>query len=248
MGHARELLERIAAKVERSWPSKNGYVYIYEKPVTKGMLPDIQVLDQRGTVRCVVEIGYTRPEKLTAYRQRLKIEDVRWYDKHGVLHGDVQEKLVIRNERLAPPAQLEFYALPIWNFVCPDCFDEMCADWDDDRGTPAAAEEAINVDEVSEEASVATWGHILTNGHRLLLVYFCDQCGRTELSKNTHDILYWGLLCDLDDYLRTWSRRHRHSPIDAPLGSYPTMLAFIREQYDVDVSYDDFVARWEDVA
>lgn len=34
----------------------------------------------------MVEIGNTRPEKLTAYRDDLKIPDVRWYDKQGRLH------------------------------------------------------------------------------------------------------------------------------------------------------------------
>jgi hypothetical protein len=54
------------------------------------MLPDIQVVDEGGAVHCVVEVGYTRPEKLTRYRA-LGIPDVRWYAKDGTLHlgGDV---------------------------------------------------------------------------------------------------------------------------------------------------------------
>ena len=44
------------------------------------MAPDILVLDFDGRLLCVVEIGYTRPEKLGRY-QALGIPDVRWYAK-----------------------------------------------------------------------------------------------------------------------------------------------------------------------
>jgi hypothetical protein len=48
------------------------------------------------TLVCVVEIGYTRPEKLKLYHEH-EIKDVRWYDKKGRLHSallpDIQRPL-----------------------------------------------------------------------------------------------------------------------------------------------------------
>src|SRR5262245_30308889 len=102
MGHPRRLLDDIAAHVTRTWPTSAGYVLHYERSLkgARRMMPDIQVVDSTGVVRCVVEIGYTRPEKLKAYRE-LGIADVRWYDKQGILHPVIERIREI--ERRAKP-------------------------------------------------------------------------------------------------------------------------------------------------
>jgi hypothetical protein len=85
MNHPKELIENIIAKLAGDYPAEGGHVYIIEKLLDKGMIPDIMVL--RGSaLLCAVEIGYTRPEKLTAYRDEFHIPDVRWYDRSGNLH------------------------------------------------------------------------------------------------------------------------------------------------------------------
>jgi hypothetical protein len=86
MSHSAELIETVRRLIERDYPSTQ-YVYRIERGIPgTGMRPDIMVCDQAGGIFCVVEIGYTLPEKLTAYRDDLKIPDVRWYDKQGRLH------------------------------------------------------------------------------------------------------------------------------------------------------------------
>jgi len=86
MGHPRWLLDLIADDVRRTYPEPD-FRYVYEKAL--GLTdwrnqPDIQVLSGGSTIVCVVEIGYTRPEKLKLYHER-EIKDVRWYDKKGRL-------------------------------------------------------------------------------------------------------------------------------------------------------------------
>lgn len=105
MGHPRALLDRIAAEVALSWPAARGYRMEFERPLpgVRGMLPDIQVVDELGTVHCVVEIGYTRPEKLTYYRTA-GIGDIRWYGKDGVLHRAVGYRPTYRRLPVPRPA------------------------------------------------------------------------------------------------------------------------------------------------
>ena len=84
MSHSKHLIEKIAAIIAIEFPSEAGYLYIFEKKLGQGAMPDIVVkLGER--VLCAVEIGYTRPEKLTAYREQYNIPDVRWYDRSGRL-------------------------------------------------------------------------------------------------------------------------------------------------------------------
>lgn len=83
------------------------------------MMPDILVT-RCGSYVCAVEIGYTRPEKLTAYRNQLKIPDVRWYDKQGRLHGDVRETVSIVTVAAQPARDVSVYY--VWDMVqCAEC-------------------------------------------------------------------------------------------------------------------------------
>ena len=125
MGHPLTLLRQVAADLTRAWPPARGYRYEFERPLPgmRSMIPDITVTDARGEVRCVVEIGYTRPEKLTYYRAQ-GIEDVRWYDKTGTLHSDVdvRTRIVVRQERLTPPKALRFLRIDwVGQASCETC-------------------------------------------------------------------------------------------------------------------------------
>jgi hypothetical protein len=85
MGHPRSLLDMVAVDVRRTYPERQ-FRYEYDKFLRltdRRNQPDIQVF-QGDTLVCVVEIGYTRPEKLKLYHEQ-EIKDVRWYDKHGRL-------------------------------------------------------------------------------------------------------------------------------------------------------------------
>lgn len=119
MSHPRELIERIAELLCVDYPKKDGYRYIFEKaiPGTR-MMPDIVVVFGAEIV-CAVEIGYTRPEKLTAYRTRHNIADVRWYDKSGVLHGGVDERSVRVGVTVEPAG--EFFTYSVSEYV--QCFE-----------------------------------------------------------------------------------------------------------------------------
>jgi hypothetical protein len=88
MPHSPELIANILCHIQQSYPAEHRFEI--ERPLflkDRRMQPDIQVFDQAGELVCVVEIGYTRPEKLKRYRQ-LDIPDVRWYSKAGELVDD----------------------------------------------------------------------------------------------------------------------------------------------------------------
>jgi hypothetical protein len=126
MSHPRSLIEAIAAKLHGEYPP-DSYIYRYEVALAGTRLfPDIQVCERdSGKTLCAVEIGYTRPEKLTAYRTKHAIPDVRWYDKAGRLHGDVQE-ITVQATVLAPEPELgaRFACYrPEVSEPCPRCVD-----------------------------------------------------------------------------------------------------------------------------
>lgn len=94
MSHPPALLAAIRSLLESDYPS-SAFRYTIEKvlPGTR-LFPDITVRGATGAVVCVAEIGYTRPEKLTAYKTTHHIPDVRWYDKRGTLHPGFDTRLV----------------------------------------------------------------------------------------------------------------------------------------------------------
>jgi hypothetical protein len=124
MPHDLALIRRICALLEREYDPAL-YEYVIEKviPGTR-MHPDVAIKGKAsGKIQCVVEIGYTRPEKLTAYRRELKIPDVRWYDKQGVLHADVTEKTVKVTVEIVPPGAMAIYDV-LWEEI--GCWNEDC--------------------------------------------------------------------------------------------------------------------------
>jgi hypothetical protein len=131
------------------------------------MFPDILVIHRASRKRqCAVEIGYTRPEKLTAYRTKLKIPDVRWYDKQGKLHADVTEKTV--------KISLEMYVYLVQ--VC--CVDEECISFCCERENTCPdfcdACHEVTYDGVSTI--------IVTDRAKAFFPSFCDKCGSTWLA------------------------------------------------------------------
>jgi hypothetical protein len=86
VSHPKELIAMIMAKLQAEYPVSAGFEYVIEKALLgTRMLPDILIKHGQKNV-CAVEIGYTRPEKLTDYRRDHRIHDVRWYDREGKLH------------------------------------------------------------------------------------------------------------------------------------------------------------------
>jgi hypothetical protein len=195
MGHSKELLDSIAALVRESWPATAGYRLEFEQPLyahrALRMYPDIQVIGPGDTLRCVVEIGYTRPEKLTKYRE-LGIDDVRWYDKQGRLHGDIQERIEIRRIRYEADSAVRFNCiLRAFAVTCWACLygavDGICSCNQED----CSHEPALPLSEDRRDAYVAelfenrehreTISLVVSGGSRYLGVIYCDECDRAWL-------------------------------------------------------------------
>lgn len=90
MGHDLGLLNKVMTKLQEHYPMDE-YEYVFEERLHKKkdrMYPDIQIL-KGDVIKCVVEIGYTRPEKLKRYRE-LHIQDIRWYSKESDLMNEQQ--------------------------------------------------------------------------------------------------------------------------------------------------------------
>lgn len=90
MGHDPRLLQKCAYLLSSDYPEEK-FFYVFEKGVPHTRcIPDILVID-RDTffILCVVEVGYTRPEKLSKYVEK-GIPDVRWYSKKLELHSQAR--------------------------------------------------------------------------------------------------------------------------------------------------------------
>ena len=90
MSHKPETLNRIVSLLEEDYPSA---AFKYALDTTRlfdgsRMYPDVQIFAPDSQVpACVVEIGYTRPEKLSHYK-KLGIPDIRWYGRdNGKLYS-----------------------------------------------------------------------------------------------------------------------------------------------------------------
>jgi hypothetical protein len=155
------------------------------------MLPDIAVLFDSKPV-CVVEIGYTRPEKLSAYRA-MGIPDVRWYDKRGRLHSEVQRQSIHARAELAPPEVVYLYGqsgncpceqAALLNFLeCDDCTPDLSRALLD-RYERRFGLEALGdkLEQRREDGTVCTW--ILTDYVRVWFPTLCDDCGHWWLPED----------------------------------------------------------------
>lgn len=171
MGHSKELLNKIAEDVKKKYPGKNGYYYVFEESlenVRPRIEPDIKVYSKNGKLVCIVEIGYTRPEKLVKY-VGLGCKDVRWYSKKGRMLPlspkglKIKTKVIREFFEYIPLKEERFLALPIeaGNVICRCC----------------EIDEETFEDEESLEDYFLTYGIFYSNGWRGIMVMDCDMCG-----------------------------------------------------------------------
>jgi hypothetical protein len=274
MGHSVELLQRIGFEVAKSWPSNLGYRLVFEKPIPGfRMFPDIQVLAPDGKVCCAVEIGYTRPEKLTTYRL-IGIGDVRWYDKQGVLHGDVNESsaIVYRKVKFQFPEALRFKQLNIYDrVVCYCCvhgeINETCKthegeDCDCEPRAPLSFEEYFADESKWEKALDEHRNTLLTvvsNGSHFIPLFFCDECGLFEILNDPVEFEAGTGLESAIAFEREFLRRGRRECLDrlartrgegventllSPELSYEQVVELAQKHFGLEISYDDFQP-WE---
>lgn len=229
MGHSAELIQNILNAVQQDYPASQ-YTFITEKaiPGTR-MHPDIYVLDAEGRAMCAVEIGYTRPEKLTAYRDELKIPDVRWYDKAGNLHADVKESVVRVSVETRPSGVFSVYV--VHDLVL--CESNECNDPDTDWETLGRKE----FDEMIEYLAVATIVVIVTDFSRVWFCCYCDKCDERWMPSEDDAVDIFGLAEDLRsqstrEIAREWGARVIH-------GEWDEAVAYVKQYLDMELRYED---------
>jgi len=196
MPHPPELIERIRGLVAKDYPPSE-YEYLFEKflaaKAKARMLPDIQVVDRVGKIHCAVEIGYTRPEKLTYYRKVMKIPDVRWYDKAGRLHTEFERTVVKRTAviELAPRGPFTVWMAREVTWGCPS---SECSEEGDRlsllreryerrflkgrrRHPPGLSRLAEREEEILEDTRACTMAYLITDEILGFEICFCDKCG-----------------------------------------------------------------------
>lgn len=178
MSHPVALITDIRNKVASDYPPDQ-FSFAIEKaiPGTR-MFPDLLITDRSGKMVCAVEIGYTRPEKLTAYRE-LGIADVRWYDKQGNLHSgwEIHNVRAVVEVAGAEPTQVAVYKIPN-QATCPNCLEDLFGCLYSDAKDCHHEECVENAD---YEARAGTYLIIVTDYLRAWLPCFCDQCGDSFL-------------------------------------------------------------------
>ena len=208
MSHPRDLIDKIRALLAPDYdPTVFRYFFEQAIPGTR-MFPDILIRDAGGDMVCAVEIGYTRPEKLTAYRTQHQIPDVRWYAKDGTLHTDVTAKVTVTRVSvevtMQPPAEVSGYVVHhVVECRDPECYCDTCDRYASDCGCPdhldddetderpllAIAERPDPNDDDDDDDEAWERSHdylrldvmtvILTDRVRAWYVCCCDKCGAT---------------------------------------------------------------------
>lgn len=196
MGHPKELIEKFVAIMRETYKEIDGHVFRLEESLADHkprIAPDIQVFDKDNKLISVVEIGYTRPEKIKIYRE-LGVQDIRWYSKEGELINAEEKTIVIKKKYVSHEEEL-FYRLDIefgsGIIMCENCGDAW-GDW--------CSEENKDMD-ILAETSCATVGELWCNKVRGILIYYCDQCDSSGFHVAGQDIaedLLWAL--DIYDY------------------------------------------------
>lgn len=196
MSHASDLIDNFLKEIKKSYPSESGYQYIIEQRLKVGGIdiqPDIQVIDQAGNVICVVEIGYTRPEKLAQYIA-LKIPDIQWWSKDGEFlnpheHIHTTEARIIYHDVIPEEAIWREVDLNETNsLICSNCFEtqyiieksdtyqipiEQHVEIHYEKDDPKIYERVMN--SYLEDAPI--FGELWCNGARWFCVWLCDECG-----------------------------------------------------------------------
>jgi hypothetical protein len=231
VSHPGELLDRITTLLEQDYPPSE-YRYLREQFISgTRMSPDIQIETKKGALICAVEVGYTRPEKLTAYRDVLKIPDVRWYDKQGNLHTPLQRsssRVRFALEIEAPKRGCSVYV--IQNEVPCSCVDEDCEEMQLDS----------EQSEMRRLEDVFTW--VITDHHfKAIFACFCDKCGGTWTQGEDALLVDGGG----EDFLLTPNQLRQRNPDYERVfyGSWDDCVQHVYEHTeiseDVSLSYDE---------
>lgn len=225
MPHSADLIQSILAEVQKDYPASQ-YIVAIEKaiPGTR-MHPDILVCDIKGNAMCAVEIGYTRPEKLTAYRDELKIPDVRWYDKAGNLHADVKECVVKVSVEIQPPTG-RFVVYAIHEMVA--CQSDVCLQ---DEPPVTDGDDAVIAFAESLAEETVVW--VITDYNRIWFCCYCDKCGDqwSAAEEDSDDV--WAIA----EELRTLSAREFASSWGARIfeGDWDSAVKFL----NLPLNYQD---------
>ncbi len=218
MSHPAELITAIRGKVEADYPP-DAYTYEIERAIRgTRMFPDILVASSTGEMVCAVEIGYTRPEKLTAYRE-MGIRDVRWYDKQGELHTSWETRNVRAEVTITglEPDEVAVYSL-LDEVDCPGCY--WCGSCDCVHGDESCRYPGC---ELPYEFVHSV---LITDYRRFWLQSFCDKCGWQGDPTDDDRELAFDLLQDLAtleaaEFGRRYGRR--------TLASWPRVVAWAEE-------------------
>jgi hypothetical protein len=229
MGHSAELIQKIRCLIEQDYlPGTYRYQSETSIPGTR-MFPDILVSDQANNMICAVEIGYTRPEKLTAYRDRFKIPDVRWYVKQGKLHADVKEVTVALTVQTEPAGRVYAYSLEDC-FECPDCLETMLAT-DEDSNEPTDAEALEILEDALKDAKDAVSTLIVTDYVKAWFACFCDKCGSIWFDEHGDAEYFCNQLREPRDFGCRYGRR-------TEIG-WEAAVDLVREHFNLELRYED---------
>lgn len=223
MSHPETLIAAIRQLLQREYPEPV-YTYVIEKAI-KGtrMHPDILIVAPDGSMQCAVEIGYTRPEKLSAYRKKLRIPDVRWYDKAGSLHADVTERVLSMDVQVSVAPALGFRLHTLREMVA--CYDASCV---------ADSETDEDSDERIEELESDVHTTVVTDHVKLFLPSYCDKCGTSWLAdpEDEGQRISWELQ---DSDPRDFSRTHGA----ALRMNWDEATAYVQELYGLHMDYNE---------
>lgn len=231
MPHSPDLINSIAELLAKDYPNDT-HEYVIEKliPGTR-MSPDIAIRrNGGGHIVCAVEIGYTRPEKLTRYRDELNIPDVRWYDKGGNLHTPLERKNEVVTTTIVPTQT--FYVYDLMDQVsCPDCAHE----WQDDEGLEEISDSER--ERLLEESVVYVMSTLVTDYTKWSMPSFCDKCGLTWFA----DTLDVSSVADLGE---TWCCINTHEFARTHGArremSWDESAMHVQKSYGIDLVYADF--------
>ena len=181
MSHSIQVIESIRRELEKRYPSQDGYEYVIEEKLLQSQLnyqPDIQVVDQSGEIVCVVEIGYTRPEKLAWYREK-QIPDIRWYSRDRKFVNP-DEHVLLTKVRYEPPKEEIWREVDIDQYdgiFCEDCHSEYLEAMREELGNGVSESELMDATEDRYLAEATIYGELWCNGSRWFCVWQCDECG-----------------------------------------------------------------------
>ena len=183
MSHPRSLIEKICGLLEQDYP-RTHYQYVLEKALpgvrvtedNSRAMPDIAVYQGDKPI-CLVEIGYTRPEKLTFYREGLGVHDVRWYSKSGQLHTPLEHKSIKVDVSIEPVGAFHVYRTT-HEIGCDGCWNE----WHDDEN-----DVDYDMDDDMDESTAYVTSALVTDGKTVAwILNFCDKCGGWWWSSPSH--------------------------------------------------------------